>query len=130
MKQINLLVADANLLARAAVALGKLQTRADASKQIGATSRKIVEGVNETLDAVIGPLNVAANYVDRISKGDLPPVITDTYNGDFNNIKNNLNVLVKANQEIVDKAKLVAQGDLTVTLAKRSEGDELDGCFG
>ena len=53
--------------------------------------RKIVEGVNQTLDAVIGPLNVSAEYVDRISKGDIPPKITDTYNGDFNEIKNNLN---------------------------------------
>ena len=34
--------------------------------------RKIVEGVNETLDAVIGPLNVAAEYVDRISQGRHP----------------------------------------------------------
>ena len=34
--------------------------------------RKIVEGVNDTLDAVIGPLNVAAEYVERISRGDIP----------------------------------------------------------
>ena len=43
---------------------------------------------------MIIPLNVAATYVDRISKGDLPPKITDSYNGDFNTIKNNLNVLI------------------------------------
>ena len=29
--------------------------------------------------------------MDRISKGDIPPKITDSYNGDFNEIKNNLN---------------------------------------
>ncbi len=40
---------------------------------------------------MIGPLNVAAKYVDDISKGDIPAKITDTYNGDFNEIKNNLN---------------------------------------
>ena len=50
-----------------------------------------MEGVNNTLDAVIGPLNVAAEYVDRISKGDIPPKITEEYKGDFNEIKNNLN---------------------------------------
>ena len=55
---------------------GKLATRADATKHQG-DYRKIVEGVNDTLDAVIGPLNVAAEYVDRISKGDIPPNITD-----------------------------------------------------
>ena len=39
----------------------------------------------------MAPINVTAEYVDRISKGDIPPKITDTYNGDFNEIKNNLN---------------------------------------
>ena len=37
---------------------------------------------------------MTAEYVDRISKGDIPPKITDTYNGDFNEIKNNLNACI------------------------------------
>src|ERR1019366_2278485 len=86
---INALVADAGLLVKAAVD-GKLATRADASKHQG-DYRKIVDGVNQTLDAVIGPLNVSANYVDKISKGAIPAKISDQYNGDFNLIKNNLN---------------------------------------
>ena len=48
------------------------------------------------LDAVIKPLNVAAKYVDRISKGDIPSKITEAYNGDFNEIKNNLNICIDA----------------------------------
>ena len=91
---VNALVADANMLSKAAVE-GKLATRADASKHQG-DFRKIVQGVNDTLDAVIGPLNVAAEYVDRISKGDIPEKITDSYNGDFNEIKNNLNQCIDA----------------------------------
>ena len=86
---IQALIKDASMLSDAAIA-GKLATRADATKHQG-DFQKIVVGVNETLDAVIGPLNVAAEYVDRISKGDIPPRITDSYNGDFNEIKNNLN---------------------------------------
>ncbi len=34
--------------------------------------------------------------MDRISKGDIPPKITDTYHGDFNEIKNNLNGCIDA----------------------------------
>jgi methyl-accepting chemotaxis protein len=120
---VDALVADAIMLAKAAVE-GKLATRADATKHQG-DFRKIVEGVNDTLDSVIGPLNVAALYVDKIAKGDMPEYITDNYNGDFNNIKSNLNSLIKAFSEIITKAKMVAQGDLTITLAKRSENDEL-----
>jgi methyl-accepting chemotaxis protein len=120
---LNLLIADANMLATAGVE-GKLATRADAAKHQG-DFRKIVQGVNNTLDAVITPLNVAANYVDRISKGDIPEIITQSYNGDFNTIKDNLNLLIKANLEIIEKVKLVAAGDLTVDLKNRSDKDEL-----
>lgn len=120
---IKALVADANMLSDAAIA-GKLATRADASKHQG-DFQKIVSGVNETLDAVIGPLNVAAEYVDRISKGDMPKIITDNYNGDFNDIKNNLNVLIEATNSITANAKQVAQGNLMIELKKRSENDDL-----
>jgi methyl-accepting chemotaxis protein len=118
---VNALIDDANLLAVAAVE-GRLATRADASKHQG-DYRKIVKGVNDTLEAVIGPLNVAANYVERISKGDTPPKITDAYNGDFNNIKNNLNLAIDAINEQAGTAQSIALGDLTVAVNVRSEND-------
>jgi methyl-accepting chemotaxis protein len=122
-KAVSSMVDDAAALSKAAVD-GKLATRADASKHQG-DFRKIVQGVNETLDAVIGPLNVAARYVDLISKGDVPPQITDTYNGDFNTIKNNLNVLVAAMNEITAAAEEISNGNLTVTMRERSPQDKL-----
>ncbi len=85
----------------------------------------VVRGVNGILDAVIGPLNVSADYVDRISKGDLPPQITDTYNGDFNTIKNNLNTLIAALNEVTRAAEEIAQGNLTVAVRERSGQDKL-----
>ncbi len=120
---VNALVADANILSQAAVA-GKLATRADATKHQG-DYRKIVQGVNDTLDAVIGPLNVSAEYVDRISKGDVPEKITDNYNGDFNTIKGNLNVLIDAMNDITKAAKEIAGGNLAVSIKDRSDKDEL-----
>jgi methyl-accepting chemotaxis protein len=89
---IEALTTDSSALVTAAIE-GKLATRADATKHQG-DYRKIIQGVNDTLDAVIGPLNMAANYIDRISKGDVPVKITDTYNGDFNILKNNLNACI------------------------------------
>ena len=52
--------------------------------------------MNKLIDAFVAPINVTAEYVDRISKGDIPPKITDTYHGDFNEIKNNLNACIDA----------------------------------
>jgi len=87
------LVAETKRLIAAAIE-GKLDTRGNANAYQGAY-REIVQGMNDTLDAVVGPLNVAAEYVDRISKGDVPPKITEAYKGDFNEIKNNLNHLIE-----------------------------------
>jgi len=116
-------IQDMDGLVQAAVQ-GKLETRADASKHSG-DFRKIVDGVNRTLDAVIGPLNVAADYVARISKGDIPPQITDSYNGDFNAIKDNLNILISAMHEVTRAAELIAGGDLSVNVRERSAEDKL-----
>jgi methyl-accepting chemotaxis protein len=85
----------------------------------------LILGVNALLDAVVGPLNVSANYVDRISKGDIPPKITDDYKGDFAKIKNNLNVLIEAMDEITLAAEQIANGNMTVVLKERSPEDKL-----
>ncbi|CAG0946967.1 partial Methyl-accepting chemotaxis protein IV, partial [Anaerolineae bacterium] len=121
------LVAESKSLTKAAVE-GKLATRGDASKFQGGY-REIVQGVNDTLDAVIGPLNVAAEYVDRISKGDIPAKITDNYNGDFNEIKNNLNNMLDYLTEMAEAAKQIANSDLTATVTPRSNKDVLGNAF-
>ena len=103
---------------------GRLTERGNHDEFQGAYAG-IVRGVNAILDAVITPLNVAANYVDRISKGDLPPQITDTYHGEFNMIKNNLNTLIRAMDDVTNAAEEIAQGNLTVTVRERSAQDKL-----
>ena len=122
------LVTDAAMLSQAAVE-GKLSTRADTSKHQG-DFQKIVGGVNDCLNSVIGPLNVAAEYVDRISKGDIPPKITDNYNGDFNEIKNNLNACVDTmNGLLVETDKLV-NATVAGQLATRGDTAKFAGGWG
>ena len=124
---IKLLVADAAMLTQAAVS-GRLSTRADAAQHQG-DYRKVVEGVNATLDAVIEPLNVAANYVERISKGDIPTKITDTYNGDFNTIKNNLNQCINAVNSLVAEAGNLEQAAIEGHLFTRADASKYHGDF-
>jgi methyl-accepting chemotaxis protein len=121
------LVADAAGLAAAAVD-GKLATRADAARHRG-DFRKVVDGVNQTLDAVIGPLNVAAEYVDRISKGDIPPAITDTFRGDFNELKANLNTCIAEIGLLVDEVGTVIQGGRQGNLSRRADADRVRGVY-
>lgn len=127
MTNVKALVADAGMLSIAAVE-GKLSTRADASKHQG-DFRKVVEGVNATLDSVINPLNVAADYVDKISRGAIPEKITDSYNGDFNIIKNNLNVCIDAVNKLVEDAGMLATAAVEGKLSTRADASKHQGDF-
>jgi len=127
-QSIKSLVADTNMLSEAAVA-GRLATRADVSKHRG-DYQQVVAGINETLDAVIGPLNVAAEYVDRISKGDIPPKINDNYNGDFNEIKLNLNNCIDIMRGLLDETGRLVQATKEGKLDTRGNASAFVGGWG
>lgn len=65
---INRLNADAKMLADAAIK-GELGTRADATKHQG-EYRKIIEGINNTLVYIVGPVNEAMRVANRYAKQD------------------------------------------------------------
>ncbi len=117
-RSISALRSEATRLAEAAVS-GQLATRADVMA-VPAEFRGIVQGVNDTLDAVINPLNVAAEYVEKISNGNIPPKITDSYHGDFNIIKNNVNQLVNNLNLLIDDMSVMSKqhdaGDIDVKI--------------
>ena len=91
---ITALVADASTLSKAAVE-GRLATRADATKHAG-DYRKIVEGVNQTLDAVVGPVQEAGAVLKKVAAGDLTAKVTGNYQGDHADIKNDINAMAES----------------------------------
>jgi methyl-accepting chemotaxis protein len=86
--------------------------------------REMVAGFNATLDAVVNPLRMASTYIDRISKGDLPSRITETYNGDFNDIKNSLNLCIDTLRGLIEEdggASLLAAANKDLTARAKRE---------
>ena len=124
---ISRMVAD-GLTLKQAMLEGKLAVRSDAAKHEG-DFRKVIEGFNLALDNVIKPLNMSAEYMDRISKGDIPPKITDTYTGDFNEVKNNLNVCIDSISRMVADGLTLKQAMLEGKLAVRSDAAKHEGDF-
>ncbi len=124
---VNLLVSDISQLSRAGVE-GHLSIRADAGRHAG-EFRKIVEGMNQTLDAVTGPLGMAAGCVDRISKGDIPPKITEKYSGDFNDIKNNLNQCIDAINLLITDTSQLSSAAVEGRLSQRVDAAKHSGDF-
>jgi methyl-accepting chemotaxis protein len=124
---INGLAVEVNSLVDAALE-GKLSVRADATKHQG-DYRKVIEGVNETLDAVITPLNMAASYVEQIAKGAIPSKITDSYSGDFNLIKNNLNLCIDSINALVADTVNLVQAAVEGRLSTRAEAGRHQGDY-
>ena len=91
--------------------------------------RELVEGVNQMLDAVIKPLNVAADYVDRISRGDIPPKITDEYKGEANQIKNSLNTCVDALSSLVGEMDRMSKAHDAGDIDWVIPGDKFQGAY-
>jgi methyl-accepting chemotaxis protein len=73
-----------------AVREGKLDSRGNAEAYSGSW-KDLILGINGLIDALVSPINITAEYVERISKGDIPELITEDYHGDSNEIKNNIN---------------------------------------
>lgn len=120
---VNGLVQETTRLTEGAIA-GQLSVRGDAQKFQGDFAR-IISGMNATLDAVIEPITMAADSIDRIARGDLPEKITEEYKGDFNLLKQNLNLLIDSMQTITHLATEMAGGNLMLEVQERSEQDAL-----
>ena len=101
------LIADTDLLVKAATE-GRLDVRADATKHQG-DFRKIVQGVNASLDAVIGPLNEMMRILAALSKGDLTATIDRTYAGSFEDMKRYANETVLKLSMIIGEVNGAAQ---------------------
>src|ERR1039457_4564927 len=65
----------------------------------------------------------------RLSKGDIPPKITDAYAGDFNEIKNNLNNCIDAITALVTETAMLIKASAEGKLATRGDGTKHQGDF-
>ena len=124
---VHRLVEDTTTLAQAAVE-GRLSIRADADRHEG-EFRRIVQGVNDALDAVVGPLTAAAGCVASIARGDIPPSISETYQGDFDLLKQNLNTCITAVGALVEDADGLARAAVQGRLATRADLGKHQGDF-
>jgi len=112
----------------AAVKEGRLDARADPAA-VNFEFRSVVVGLNETLDAYAKPIAVATEYLDRISRGDLPPAIAETYAGQFDVIRKSLNRAIGAVQALVADADALAEAAVAGRLGTRVDASRHQGEF-
>lgn len=71
------------------------------------------------------PIRKINSAASKISEGDLNVRIDISSQDEIGSLAESFRNLIATNKDIVEKAKMVANGDLTITLQKRSENDEL-----
>jgi methyl-accepting chemotaxis protein len=120
-ESINATMEDMNKLTGAANE-GQLDVRADISRHQG-SYRQIVQGMNEALDTIISPLTVAAEYVNRISQGDLSEQASGNFRGDFDNFIQTINSLIGSLRQLIGQ---VQENALQVASASNQIYDAAD----
>ncbi|MBN6113327.1 methyl-accepting chemotaxis protein [Xanthomonas bonasiae] len=101
------LIRDTNLLVDAAGA-GRLDVRADAGLHHG-DFRRIVDGVNQTLDAVIGPLNEVRLVLKAIEDGDLTRTASIACQGQLKELCDSINATVARLAQVVGEVNINAE---------------------
>ncbi len=117
------LVEDSTMLSGSAVE-GRLDVRADVTRHKG-DFRKIVQGVNDTLDSVIGPLNeVSAVLVGAIEAGDLTRTVNTQYRGQMEDLRqaanNTVARLASTVSEVIGATDQLANAAAQISRASQS----------
>ncbi|GAK53978.1 methyl-accepting chemotaxis sensory transducer [Candidatus Moduliflexus flocculans] len=78
---------------------------------------------------MIQAIRLVVTYIQRLAQGDTPHKITRTYRGEFHALKQNMNLLITAMNDITRLVEQMAEGNLSLRIAERSEHDTLVRAF-
>ncbi|WP_430715382.1 methyl-accepting chemotaxis protein [Pseudomonas rhodesiae] len=84
--------------------VGRLDTRADSTRHQG-DFRRIVAGINSTLDSIVAPLSEAMDVMVALSGGDLTRSVKGDYQGSLQDLKNAVNETVTKLSQIIGEVR-------------------------
>ena len=88
---------------------GELKRRADASGADG-QYREMLESFNTAIEAVVGPLNVASDCLEQISRGEIPERIEENYQGEFQEIRDSINRAIGVMSGLLKETRVLTRG--------------------
>ncbi len=112
----------------AAVQAGDLSRRGTGEGLQGVYA-ELVEAINRLIEAFVDPIRVTSDYVDRISKGEIPEALTREFRGDFDAIKRDLNRLVEVTRRLLAETAKIAQGLKVGDLEVRADAAAFRGAW-
>ena len=108
---------------------GHLDWRLEIGKFETGFWQSLAGGINDMLDALVKPLDLAAQYVDDLSHGKTPPKITAKYAGHFAKLTGNLNQCIEAIEALIADASMLAAAGAAGELDRRADASRHAGAF-
>ena len=121
MTTIKSLMAETGRLVTAAKQ-GRLDQRGDVAAFAGAY-RQLVQGFNETLDAVVQPINEASTVLEQVAARNLTPRVCGEYLGDHGQIKSAVNGAIDNLEEALARVTVGAE-QVTAAATQISKGSQ------
>ncbi|MDP4132690.1 MAG: methyl-accepting chemotaxis protein [Bacillota bacterium] len=129
------LTSDTDMLVQSAIN-GQLSLRADVSNHKG-EYRKIIDGINKTLDAATAPINEAKEILVEVSQGNLKDRLMGDYKGDHAVIKSSLNSTIEslslyiseinnASEQLAISANRVSDGSQSLSQGSTEQASALE----
>ena len=115
------LIDSSNKLATAAYD-GQLDVRGDVEAFTG-SYRKIIEGMNETMEAVSKPIEESSAVLQMVAQGDLTVAMTGDYKGSYNLIKDGVNTVIRSLNELLSSITIAAE-QVSVGSKQVSDGSQ------
>lgn len=106
-RTLNELVTETSALVRSATA-GELKARGNTQAFSGAY-RELIDGINQTLDAVVRPIDEASTVLAQIAQRDLTARVTGEYAGDFAKIKESINTAAATLDDALGQVSVAAE---------------------
>lgn len=108
---------------------GHLDWRLETDKFEPGFWRALATDINDMLDALVKPLDLAAQYVDEIAHGRTPSKITVKYAGHFKRVTDNLNHCIDAIAALIDDAGTLSAAGGAGMLQVRADPSRHEGAF-
>ena len=119
---IKSMLADVDAQTKAA-SDGELDFRSDADKYRGEFSN-LVQGMNNTLDAIVNPLNEVRKMLGRMEEGDMTVQITEQYRGQLEELRlaanNTVIKLARTIEEVVNATEQLGNASEQISATSQS----------
>lgn len=128
-KSLRLLIVESATLTQAAVQ-GDLKIRGDATQFEGGY-KDIINGINETMNAIVKPVDIALGFLEDMSKGEANKKIPDAgqYKGYYGQLIGNLNSVLESLLTMVSEVDKLNKESLDGNLKYRADSSQLKGGY-